>query len=145
MELNLANQGHYFWALLPEIVLSLCAMAVLLVDVFQKGNRSTASSPAIPWLSIGSLVLTAVANVALYRMSHQAGSEPGMVALDTFRVIVNFICLLAAGMALLLSMGYLDRRGINRGEFHALILFATLGMMLMAGATDLLMVSSAWR
>ena len=140
MELNLANQGHYFWALLPEIVLSLCAMAVLLVDVFQKGNRSTASSPAIPWLSIASLVLTAVANVALYRMSHQAGSEPGMVALDTFRVIVNFICLLAAGMALLLSMGYLDRRGINRGEFHALILFATLGMMLMAGATDLLMV-----
>lgn len=135
--LNLANQADYLWALLPEIVLCLCAMAVLLIDVFKKGNRSEPSSPIIPWLSIGSLVLTAIANIALYRM--RDSSATGMIALDDFRTATNFIILLSAGLTILLSMGYLDRRGINRGEFHALVLFATVGMMLMAGSRDLLM------
>ena len=35
MLLDFANQSDYFWALLPEIVLSLGGMLVLLVDVFQ--------------------------------------------------------------------------------------------------------------
>ncbi|HEX8394372.1 MAG TPA: NADH-quinone oxidoreductase subunit N [Longimicrobium sp.] len=137
-ELNLLNQAQYFWALLPEIVLALGAMLVLMVDVFEKGNKSRASSPMIPILSLGVLVVTALTNILLYPMRDVSGV--GMVALDNFRVIVNFICLLAAGLAILLSVGYLDRRGINRGEFHALVLFSTLGMMLMAGAADLLMV-----
>lgn len=136
--LNLVNQAHYFWAMLPEIVLALGAMLVLMVDVFEKGNKSRPSSPMIPILSLGVLLATAVTNILLYRMRDSSGT--GMVALDDFRVIVNFICLLAAGLAILLSVGYLDRRGINRGEFHALLLFSTLGMMLMAGASDLLMV-----
>jgi NADH-quinone oxidoreductase subunit N len=60
--------------------------------------------------------------------------------MDGFRVYTNFILLIAAALCLFMSIGYLDRKGINRGEFHALVLFATLGMMLMAGARDLMMV-----
>ncbi len=52
----------------------------------------------------------------------------------------NFIFLLAAALSLFVSMGYLDRKGINRGEFHVLVLFATVGMMLMGGARDLMMM-----
>ncbi|HEX7239553.1 MAG TPA: NADH-quinone oxidoreductase subunit N, partial [Longimicrobiaceae bacterium] len=50
------------------------------------------------------------------------------------------IFLLAAALSLFVSMGYLDRKGINRGEFHVLVLFATVGMMLMGGARDLMMM-----
>ena len=46
--LDLARQGDYFWALLPEIVLALWAMGVLLADVFQKGNRSQPSAASGP-------------------------------------------------------------------------------------------------
>ena len=62
MILDFASQADYVWALLPEIVLSLWAMLVLLVDVFQKGNRAEASRPLIAWLSLFGLLPTAIAN-----------------------------------------------------------------------------------
>jgi NADH-quinone oxidoreductase subunit N len=136
--LDLGNQSHYFWAMLPEIVLALGAMGVLMVDVFQKGSRSEPSRANVAWLSLGSLVLAAVANLALVGVSDR--SAQGMVAVDHFRMITNFIYLGSAALALFLSMGYLDRRGINRGEFHVLVLFATVGMMLMGGARDLMLM-----
>ena len=43
-------------ALLPEIVLSVWAMIVLLVDVFQKGDASEPSSPVIGWLTLAGIV-----------------------------------------------------------------------------------------
>ena len=52
MQLDFSQQAHYLWALLPEIVLSLWLMAVLLVDVFQQGNRGQPSSPSIAWLAL---------------------------------------------------------------------------------------------
>jgi len=136
--LDFTRQSDYFWALLPEIVLSLWAMLVLMVDVFHKGNRSEPSRPSILWLSLAGLVATAVANGFLLGLREAAPN--GMVAVDSFRVYTNFLFLLSAGLALLLSAGYLDRKGINRGEFHALVLFATLGMMLMAGSRDLMLM-----
>ncbi|HLL81633.1 MAG TPA: NADH-quinone oxidoreductase subunit N, partial [Longimicrobium sp.] len=136
--LDLARQSHYFWALLPEIVVALGAMGVLMVDVFQKGNRSEPSRPNVAWLSVLTLVLAAVANLALVDVADR--SDVGMVAMDNFRMITNFIYLGSSALAIFLSMGYLDRRGINRGEFHVLVLFATLGMMLMGGARDLMLL-----
>ncbi|HLL47909.1 MAG TPA: NADH-quinone oxidoreductase subunit N, partial [Longimicrobiaceae bacterium] len=137
--LDYSRQVHYFWALLPEIVLALWAMLVLMVDVFQKGNRSEPSRPIIPWLSLAGLVLTALANA--YLMLRVAETAPaGLVVVDQFRVFANFIFLLSGAMALFVSMGYLDRKGINRGEFHVLVLFAVLGMMLMAASRDLMMM-----
>src|SRR5688500_6626628 len=112
--LDLARQSHYFWALLPEIVLSLGAMGVLLVDVFQKGNRSEPSRPVIGWLSLGVLALTALANCALNGVTDSSGR--GLMAMDQFRYYSNYIYLLAAALTLVLSVGYLDRREINRGE-----------------------------
>ncbi|NIW35020.1 MAG: hypothetical protein GWN32_00055, partial [Gemmatimonadetes bacterium] len=50
MLLDFSTQTHYLWALLPETVLSAWAMLVLLVDVFQKEDRSEPSRPAIAGL-----------------------------------------------------------------------------------------------
>jgi NADH-quinone oxidoreductase subunit N len=144
--LNLAQQGHYLWALLPEIVLALLAMTVLLADVMEKGNRSRPSARWVPWLALASLAITFAVNAyflaATLRLDDplKAGVEPGMVSMDAFRFALNGIFLIAGAFSILLSMGYLDRRGINRGEFHALVLFAVLGMMLMGGAADLMLL-----
>ncbi|HEU0080126.1 MAG TPA: hypothetical protein VFQ76_20935, partial [Longimicrobiaceae bacterium] len=111
MLLDYSRQSDYFWALLPEIVLSLWAMLVLMVDVFQKGNRSEPSRPIIPWLSLAGLVLAALANVYLLRIGESAPA--GLVVVDRFRVFANFIFLLSGAMTLFVSLGYLDRKGIN--------------------------------
>lgn len=140
-----SNQGDYLWALLPEIVLCLGAMAVLLGDVLQKGNHSRPSARWVPWASIAVLALTFVANLPLVTQTLAAENplrdvENGMVAVDAFRGLTNCLFLLSGALTILISIGYLDRRGINRGEFYALVLFAVLGMMLMAGAGDLMMI-----
>lgn len=134
---DFTHQSDYVWALLPEIVLALWAMLVLLVDVFQKGNRSAPSSPSIPWLSIAGLGAAAAANAWL--IGAQAVNQ-GLIAVDGFRIFVNFIILLAAALSILISIGFLDRNRINRGEFHVLTLFSTVGMMLMASSRDLILM-----
>ena len=127
------NQADYLWALLPEIVLSLGAMAVLLGDVLQKGNKSRPSARWVPWAAIAVLALTFVVNAwVLVREPLQA--DPlrdvghGLVAVDAFRGLTNCLFLLSGVLAILISIGYLDRRGINRGEFHALVLSACVQM-----------------
>ena len=136
--LDLARGGGQALALLPEIVLAAWAMLVLIVDVAQKGSRAEPSRPSIGWLSLAGIVAAAAANG--YLATFVAGPQPAMMAVDAFRVFINFVILGAAALSLLMAQGYLDRRGINRGEFQALVLFATCGMMVMAGARDLLMV-----
>ena len=71
MNLDFASQADYFWALLPEIVLSLWAMLVLMVDVFQKGSRTGPSRPMIPWLALAGL------GVTLVRWESRAGPTSG--------------------------------------------------------------------
>jgi NADH-quinone oxidoreductase subunit N len=112
-------------------------MGVLMVDVFQKGSRSEPSRPLIPWLSLAGLGATALVN--LWSLRFTAPLQPGLIAVDGFRVFVNFVFLIGAALTILVSMGYLDRRGINRGEFHVLVLFSTVGMMIMASSLDLIM------
>lgn len=136
--LDLSRSTDYFRALLPEIVLIGWAMLVLVVDVAQKGNRSEPSRPMIGWLALAGLVATGAANG--WMLTLRASPGPAMVSVDAFRVFITFVILGSAALTLLMAQGFLDRRGLNRGEFHALVLFATAGMMLMAGARDLLMV-----
>jgi NADH-quinone oxidoreductase subunit N len=138
MVLDFSSNAAYLWALLPEIFLSLWAMMILLVDVFQKGSRSMPSRPMIAWLSILGLVLTGVANAWLLTLS---GTGPaGMIALDGFRVFANFIFLIAGILAMLVSIGYLDRHDLNRGEFYVLVMFAVVGMMFFAASLDLILM-----
>lgn len=137
MQLDFSSQTAYLPALLPEIVLSLWAMLVLMVDVFQKGNRSEASRPIIPWLSLAGLGVTAVANAWMLGLE---ATGYGVIAVDGFRVFSNFIFLLAAALGILLSVGYLDRHDLNRGEYYVLLLYATVGMMLLGGSHDLILL-----
>ena len=144
--LDLSNQADYLWALLPEIVLALWGMGVLLGDVLEKGNKSRPSARWVPWVALAGLAVAFVANLPLVLMTLGSdnplrdSSMVGMVAVDGFRGLSNCLFLISGAFAILLSTGYLDRRGINRGEFHALVLFAVLGMMLMAGASDLMLL-----
>ncbi len=138
MILDFASQADYFWALLPEIVLALWVMLILMVDVFQKEGRSEPSRPIIAWLTIAGLLVTAVANGWL--LSVEESGVASMIAIDSFRVFTNFLFLLAGLFGVLLSIGYLDRVDINRGEYYALLLASVLGMMLLGSARDLILL-----
>jgi NADH-quinone oxidoreductase subunit N len=61
----------------------------------------------------------------------------GQLALDPFAWFFKAIALVAALLAVAISLKYLDTERENHGEYYALILFATMGIMFMVGALDL--------
>ena len=136
MTLDFSNPAHYALALLPETVLSAWAMMLLLIDVFQKGDSSTPSRRSIGWLALVGIILAAVANGWL--LTVETASNTGVIAIDDFRVFSNFLMLLAAALFVLISERYLEQEGLQWGEVHVLVLLATVGMMVFAGANDLM-------
>jgi NADH-quinone oxidoreductase subunit N len=63
-----------------------------------------------------------------------------MVATDDFALFFRLVILGSAAVAVLLSAHYLERTGEARGEYYALLLFATSGMTLLSAAADLIVV-----
>lgn len=138
MLIDYSSQVHYFWAMLPEVVLAIWAILVLMVDVFQKGDRQQLSAPAIRWLSLAGVGAAIIANFWLLRLT--PADSAGMMAIDGFRVYANTIFLVAAGLFLLISDRYFTQERIHVGELNVLVLLATVGMMVFAGANNLMLV-----
>jgi NADH-quinone oxidoreductase subunit N len=55
-------------------------------------------------------------------------------------LLISLLVIVTALVVTLLSPGYLERRGLQRGEFYALILFATVGLIFMAGSPNLILI-----
>ncbi|MBT8337364.1 MAG: NADH-quinone oxidoreductase subunit N [Gemmatimonadetes bacterium] len=147
MTLDFSRNLHFVWALLPEIILCVSGMGVLLAGVSGRrdgrtpeGERYAEESPSddLGWLSLVGIGLAALANGWLYGVT-EVGNH-SMVAVDGFRLFGNWIFLAAAAFGVVMSITYVWRQRLQAGEYYALILFATAGMMFMAGARDLMVV-----
>lgn len=120
--------------ILPEIFLSVLAMALLLINVFAPGGQKS----YLAYISFFGIVATAVL-VSVGWGSH-IESFGGSVVLDNFATFFKMMFLVAAGLAVLISDSYMEREGCNHGELYPLILFSVVGMMLMASGTDLMTI-----
>ena len=138
MILDFSSPIHYLWALLPEVLVAAVGLLILVGDVFQRGQRSEQSRAWVRWAAVAGLLMAAVANG--YLLGFESDGGISMIAMDTFRVATNFIILGAATVALLYSFDYLRREGLDVGEFYFLVLMAAVGMMLLAGSRDLIVV-----
>jgi NADH-quinone oxidoreductase subunit N len=121
--------------ILPLTFLVVWACVLLLVDLFIPDDRKGITAA----LSALGLAL------ALGWTLTQIGREPldafsGMVVLDGFSVFVNALLLVSGLLGIALSFGYIKRMKIERGEYYTLMLFSISGMMLMAQASDLIVV-----
>jgi NADH-quinone oxidoreductase subunit N len=66
------------------------------------------------------------------------GSVAPWLILDRFTLFFDMLLCLGGAIAALLAGGYLVEHRIERGEFYALLLFATFGAMMLAAAGDAL-------
>ena len=138
MPLDLTRGRDLILALLPEIVLTVWAMALLL-DVAWHHRRADAQRRAGLLALIG-IALAAASALWLWLSNATAVGPAASVAVDAFRWAVDLIVLLGAALAVLFSIDYLEREGILIPEYHVMVLFAAVGMMLMAGGSDLFVV-----
>lgn len=118
----------------PEMILSVVAMALLLINVFVKNEQKG----YLGYLSIAGILVT------LYSLTIGWGAPQdgfsGSVVQDNFAIFFKGIFLVSAAMSILITDQYLQREGCNQGEVYPLMLFATVGMMLMASGTDLMTI-----
>ena len=127
--------GAELRAIAPFVVVVVAAMTSLLWEVFNEDH----SDPARPvWLSLVGVVGGIVATVVFWENGHSAFK--GTFALDGVAAFTNVVCLLAAGLSLLMAPAYLASIGVRAREFYPLVLFAVSGMMVMGSARDLIIL-----
>jgi NADH-quinone oxidoreductase subunit N len=120
----------------PEILLLAAGCAILVIDLFLKDEARWVTYA----LSLAALVICAVLTVAV---TAATGGLPhttfnGMFVYDAMAGVLKMFTYLAVGACLVYSRTYLADRGLYRGEYFVLVLFATLGMMVMISAAHFL-------
>ena len=125
MQMILRDLGY----IMPEIALTVLALAILLADLFLKRKETTAM-----------LCIVSVGIVA-YLLSGPMGTAfNGMYVSDGYSTFFKYIFIINIILTILISIKYLKIERVNFGEYYSLMLFATLGMMLMASAGDLIVL-----
>ena len=120
------------WPALPEMVLATAAMALLILGVW----RGEGSTWLVSWLAIGVLIL-------VFLIAALGGGERhvgfyGMFVTDAFALFMKALVLIGSAVTILMGMRYNEEQGIARFEFPVLVLLATIGMMVMISANDLI-------
>ena len=110
------------------------AMVLLLIDLFVPPRRKRITG----YLAIAGLIAAGVAGVPLWE--YNASTLNDMIRLDNYALVLNWIFLLAGAITIAISLDYLPRQGIERGEYYVLILFAIGGMLLLGQGTDLIVL-----
>ncbi|HZR25773.1 MAG TPA: NADH-quinone oxidoreductase subunit N [Vicinamibacterales bacterium] len=122
---------------LNAIVPMLCVTAAGLAAMVAEAFRDPGERMPIAGLGVVGLVGAAVASILLW--NHNVSSF-GVVVADNFGLFVVWILIIVGLLSLALSDLTIEREGLPRGEYYALMLFALAGMMLMAMAADLLII-----
>jgi len=118
--------------LAPEIVLCATGILLMLVEPFLNApRRNVLVSLAV--LGSGLALLA-----TLYPAAHPGMAFSGLLRIDGYSVFLHVVVETVALLVVLGSADYLDREGIQHGEYYALLLFATAGMGVMASAAELM-------
>ncbi|HTO34456.1 MAG TPA: NADH-quinone oxidoreductase subunit NuoN [Pararhizobium sp.] len=116
----------------PELILAVGALLLLMIGVFS----SEKSSGMVTGLAV---ILLAVAGAFVWQTG-DGQAYNGAFLSDAFGRFMKILTLIGSIVALIMSAGEARSAGINRFEFPVLIVLATLGMLLMISANDLISV-----
>ena len=120
-------------AIVPMVCVAAAAIAAMLAEAFRRPGERMPIGP------LGAIGLTGAALASLMLWDRNMQSF-GVVVADNFGLFVTWVLIVVGLLSLAISVPTLDRHGLPRGEYYALMLFAISGMMLMATASDLLVI-----
>ena len=135
--LDLTRPAQLSFALLPDLVLMGGAMLLLVWAAWRRESAAHQRRVGLACIALAVITLGVVGY-----MAHGVGFEAttGPIAVDNFRWLMDVVILLGTIFTIALAVDDNDRTGITAPESHVLVLLASSGMMLLAGARDLMVV-----
>jgi NADH-quinone oxidoreductase subunit N len=131
---NLSAIGFSWLPILPLIAVSAGAMAVMLVGTQVEDEDSA---------NLGFLVLVALLAafvLTMFELGQNTLTFRGSLAVDDYAVFFEAVIVIATALTVAMSLEYAADAALAGAEYYALVLFAALGMMLMAAAGDLIVI-----
>ena len=124
--------AHDYAVAAPEIFLAIASMVLLMIGVY-RGNGAAR-------LLSGLAVLCFAITLAMVLQADPVSnvSFAGMYVADSFTAFTKALVLIASAAGLIMSLGYIKEEGMNRFEYPVLFVLATLGMLMMISANDLI-------
>jgi NADH-quinone oxidoreductase subunit N len=120
-------------AIVPMACVAVAGIASMTAEAFRAPGERMPIGP------LGAIGLIGAAISAVLLWGRDTGSF-GVVSGDNFGIFVTCVLVVVGLLSLAFSSPAIDREHLPGGEYYALMLFATAGMMLMATATDLLVI-----
>jgi len=133
-DMGLMNPNWNIMAILPETIVAIAAMLVLVWEsLFPRQGKVTGA------ISLIGLVVAAF--FIINNWSAAPGySWNGMIATDGLRTTFSIVFLFVSAMTILISTVWTERENVPVGDYHAMLLFATFGMMFMASGNDFVVI-----
>ncbi|MCG8607134.1 NADH-quinone oxidoreductase subunit N [bacterium] len=128
---NITSMGYF----IPELILAGMMLVLIIVDLLLKKENSAWTS----FVALAGLVVTFVAVLAQYEMGTRSLFND-MLVVDPFSLFFKVLFLASAATVVFLSVGSVELSGRPVGEYFTLLIGITLGMFLMASATNLLTI-----
>lgn len=122
-----------YFAVLPEIILAVVGIVLMVLIPFTRPENQH----KLGYLALAGLVLAVIATVSQWGHSNLALF--GMVFQDNFTQFSRIIFFLSVGAIVTASISYLEQDRLERAEYFSLLLFAAVGMGLMAASANLIM------
>jgi NADH-quinone oxidoreductase subunit N len=131
---DLVNPNVNITSILPEIIVAVVGTIVMVYDCFAPNQRRVTG--------VMSLVGLILAAISLFLLGDNVPPTAwnGMIALDNLRLSFTIVFLFVSAMTILISTIWVEQENVPVGEYHAMLMFATLGMMLMASGNDLVVI-----
>jgi len=133
--LQLANPKTNISIILPEMMLAITGIIVMLFDSFVPKQRHITGIISLIGIGFSAILLGLMWSDAPYFAAWN-----GMVVNDNLRLSFSFVFLLVSAMTILISSVWVEREDVPIGEYHCLLLFATVGMLFMASGNDLVIL-----
>ena len=120
------------FVVMPEILLAVGAMALLMVGVFKREDATA----LVTWLS--ALLLIGAGVLVLFGGAGRETAFDGSFVTDDFSRFMKTLTLIGSGVTIILSVHFMRAERIERFEYPILVLLATLGMLMMISANDMI-------